>query len=145
MNKLFLPQITPTGILDDNDILNSSMDILSPQRVKERKQLGDLNTKTGLKRYFIRNDIQNDTQLMYIVQCSYISIFRFDGFEQGLNNFHVQAKSIGGSENLRRSPPNKKTKKASKDLVLESPKAFKDNKFGESADKFLFLGELHVS
>lgn len=105
--------ITPTGILDDNDILNSSMDILSPQRVKERKQLGDLNTKTGLK--------------------------RFDGFEQGLNNFHVQAKSIGGSENLRRSPPNKKTKKASKDLVLESPKAFKDNKFGESADKFLFL------
>ena len=77
--------------------------------------------------------------------CTYIFIFRFDGFEQGLNNFHVQAKSIGGSENLRRSPPNKKTKKASKDLVLESPKAFKDNKFGESADKFLFLGELHVS
>lgn len=105
--------ITPTGILDDNDILNSSMDILSPQRVKDRKLLGDLNTKTGLK--------------------------RFDGFEQGLNNFHIQAKSVAGSENLRRSPPYKKTKKASKDLVLESPKAFKDNKFGESTDKFLFL------
>ena len=51
-NDIFIihPQITPTGILDDNDILNSSMDILSPQRVKERKLLGDLNTKTGLKR-----------------------------------------------------------------------------------------------
>ena len=109
------------------------MDILSPQRVKERKHLGDLNTKTGLKRYFIK----------YKFPKIIISIFRFDGFEQGLNNFHVQAKSIGGTENLRRSPPNKKTKKASKDPVLESPKAFKDNKFGESADKFLFLGKLH--
>lgn len=51
INLLCPPQITPTGILDDNDILNSSMDILSPQRVKERKLLGDLNAKTGLKRY----------------------------------------------------------------------------------------------
>ena len=68
-------------------------------------------------------------------------LFRFDGFEQGLNNFHVQSKSIGGTESFRRSPPNKKTKRANKDLPLESPKSFKDNKFGESADKFLFLGE----
>ena len=112
------------------------MDILSPQRVKDRKLLGDLNTKTGLKRYLE----------IHILLIQYIfSLLRFDGFEQGLNNFHIQAKSVAGSENLRRSPPNKKTKKASKDLVLESPKAFKDNKFGESADKFLFLGELKVS
>ena len=111
------------------------MDILSPQRVKERKLLGDLNTKTGLKRYF---------EAFTIYVCYTFSFPRFDGFEQGLNNFHIQAKSVAGSENLRRSPPNKKTKKASKDLVLESPKAFKDNKFGESADKFLFLGELQV-
>ena len=110
------------------------MDILSPQIVKERKLLGDLNTKTGLKR------------LVHFKHFTIINILlRFDGFEQGLNNFHVQAKSVGGGENLRRSPPNKKTKKASKDLVLESPQAFKDNKFGESADKFLFLGELQVS
>ena len=111
------------------------MDILSPQRVKERKLLGDLNTKTGLKRYF---------EAFTIYVCYTFSFPRFDGFEQGLNNFHIQAKSVAGSENLRRSPPNKKTKKASKDLVLESPKAFKDNKFGESADKFLILGETQV-
>ena len=93
-----------------------------------------------------RLDLKGIWSFIYVLFIQYtFSLLRFDGFEQGLNNFHIQAKSVAGSENLRRSPPYKKTKKASKDLVLESPKAFKDNKFGESADKFLFLGELKVS
>ena len=62
--------------------------------------------------------------------------FRFDGFEQGLNNFHIQSKIL---ENARKSPPNKKTKKTNLDLVLDSPK--KETKFGESGDKFMILGE----
>lgn len=70
---------------------------------------------------------------------------RFDGFEQGLNNFHIQAKSVG-NENMRKSPPNKKTKKTNLDFSLDSPKILsKDsNKFTESSDKFMFLGRATV-
>jgi len=107
--------ITPTGAFDEDDLLNTSMDILSPQRLKERRLKGEFSTKnSGMK--------------------------RFDGFEQGLNNFHIQAKSVG-NENMRKSPPNKKTKKTNLDFSLDSPKILsKDsNKFAESSDKFMFL------
>ena len=72
--------------------------------------------------------------------------YRFDGFEQGLNNFHIQAKSVG-NDNLRKSPPNKKTKKTNLDFSLDSPKILgKDlNKFSESTDKFMFLGRKQSS
>jgi len=103
--------VTPGGRYEDEELLNSSFDILSPQRIKERKFLGEFNNKNlGLK--------------------------RFDGFEQGLNNFHIQAK---GLENSRKSPPNKKTKKANLELTLDSTKNVKDGKFGDSSDKFMFL------
>ena len=72
---------------------------------------------------------------------------RFDGFEQGLNNFHINANTKGvlnqrNVENSRKSPPNKKTKKTNLDFSLDSP-AFKESsdKLGDSADKFLFLGK----
>ena len=75
---------------------------------------------------------------------SLICFFRFDGFEQGLNNFHINAKSILGqqqnSENCRKSPPNKKTKKTNLDFSLDNPNTGKETKFGDS-DKFLFLGK----
>ena len=61
-------------------------------------------------------------------------LVRFDGFEAGLNSFHIQTKAVAGTENIRKSPPNKKTKKAA---ALETGP---ENKFGESADKFMFLG-----
>ena len=76
---------------------------------------------------------------------SLICCFRFDGFEQGLNNFHINAKSILGqqnSENCRKSPPNKKTKKTNLDFSLDNPNTAKETKFGDS-DKFLFLGKYY--
>ena len=74
---------------------------------------------------------------------SLICCSRFDGFEQGLNNFHINAKSILGqqnTENCRKSPPNKKTKKTNLDFSLDNSNTAKETKFGDS-DKFLFLGK----
>ena len=70
----------------------------------------------------------------------FMLLSRVDGFEQGLNNFHIQVKALGPDSSARKSPPHKKTKKTNLDLVLDSPKT-KENKFGESTDKFMFLGE----
>ena len=111
-------------------------DILSPQRLSQKNLLVDFNTKnTGLKRYFFASNIENID----------FALIRFDGFEQGLNNFHINAKGVLNQrnvENSRKSPPNKKTKKTNLDFSLDS-QAFKEStdKLGDSTDKFLFLGE----
>jgi len=121
-----LLSITPGGTMELDSFIDGAekeqmppaTDLLSPQRLSQKNLLGDFNTKnTGLK--------------------------RFDGFEQGLNNFHINTKGVLNQrnvENARKSPPNKKTKKANLDYSLDSP-AFKEStdKLNDSADKFLFL------
>jgi len=121
-----LLSITPGGTMEldtyrdspEKEQLPPAGAILSPQRLNQKNLLGDFNTKnTGLK--------------------------RFDGFEQGLNNFHINSKGVLNQrnvENSRKSPPNKKTKKTNLDFSLDN-QVYKESsdKLGDSADKFLFL------
>jgi len=123
-----LISITPGGTIELDSFRedeDKNKELKSPERMSHKNMVVDLNSRNpGLK--------------------------RFEGFEQGLNTFHVgPSKGVlnqRNGENVRKSPPSKKTKKTNLDFPTDSP-SYREPTVEKSssgggdpvADKFTFL------